>query len=284
MAAQVMNANVQRKVMGEDRDGAASLPDRRSRTPVSVLERLASRDGRAGSTFQPTDTQLRNTRRFLGLSLPTFTVRPGECKHGGRTVRADECSLTDRPTVVMLDVKGGQSGSVQSVLRQLPQKGHRRCPLCQAGDTASDSEEVEVEYKWDTDRPSMFFASVGEARLGGTYDVANTVQHSHVVNVFGDNYALCGVIYRTRCGGASQFTCQVYLEEGWWTYTDLQGGVVEHVGDRFDDDYLQGKESMLMYVRVDLVVTRYGRDVVTWKRAAPRAVDGKVRRACVRIA
>lgn len=259
---QKRNDEVRREVLDAGCHTDRNLRAGRGSTPLSVLESLTTRTSAGALGGETTSTyQLQITRQLLGMSATMFTVQPGHCPHGGKIATVEDTSkVEDWPTVVTLKTNCGHSGTIQSEIDKLPATERRRCPFCAFEGRLVGVKYVEVVHNWDEGRPSTFFARLEGKGLSPPFSMSPGVIHSFSVKVFGDEYALCGVIYSTRSESHNQYSSQMYFEEGWWIYTDLEGGRVRAVRG-FNEDFLSGSEHMLMYVRADLVAKRYGSEV-----------------------
>lgn len=257
--AQDQNEKVLQSVM-EGRRGIdrVSLGEKRL-TMLSVLESLATRTPSEASTQRTTPDQVQNTRRILGMTIPSFTMQMGRCPHGGKTTTDQRgVSVDVSAPVVELNIEEGQRGDIQSALKKLPTAGRRRCLFCESPERQSpEQRETGFVFNWDQGRPSMFFVSLPGLGLISEVSMTQGMLHALIVKLFGDEYALCGVTYSQRSGGTYQFSAQISWEGCWWTYRDLDERRVRW-GGVFDDEFLSGRENMLMYIRADLVGRRYG--------------------------
>lgn len=239
---------------------------RRDLTPVAILEALAASP--AAVTGQADAEQAFNTRRLLGMPVPARPWNREPPRDAGSRLGDTAVGLDiSTPTVVGLGANRNVLGALQSVLTavekrrsQLGGKAQSERHHYRANDVPA---AVAVERNREQGGRHTFFASVGTdgpaARKGEVRPIS-----THAVRFCGEEYCVCGVVYRITAGSGSRFVSQIFFEDGWWTYSDTKGGGLDRTRREgaFDDEFYAGSESLLMFVRTDELEKRFGGEVI----------------------
>jgi len=220
-------------------------------TPDSILKDLST--ATSPSTKGDTVEALTYTRHRLGVLRPSIPTRTACCS---------EVDLQDASQpVVALDIDPGQRGSTSGLIGRAIAEEARSCPVC--GSKNDGVVNVNVPNKMP--RPDLFFARVGGVGLdyGEDFDMDQGVSLSHFIHEYEEIYSLCGLIYRAEHEyGSIHFSCQLYLDAGWWKYDGGVGdGRLVHCGD-FERSYGDANEYLLMFLRADSVTAAYGKEAV----------------------
>lgn len=247
--------------------------------PKEVIEAMTSAKGQQVGD-DTTAYRIRNARRKLGTGESYEIV--GGCKtHTGK--KADDgltsqfawpqsFELDTNPRCGYSTVQGGLTALTKSTIERecvfCVQEGVDRPPKCQ------------VALDWNSGKREMFFVYVPHGLDDDDFSVEVVgVEHSPVVFLFGDQYILSGVIYRTKTGGGHHFVTQTYIDGCWWMYNDCTpDGALQHF-HTFETEYLRGRENTLMYVRVDMVEKSLAMQVV--ERPASYGVNDESGEVCL---
>ena len=233
------------------------------RTPVSVLEGLTTTTvSEAAGGGELTSDQVVYTREILGMSLPRYTADTAAC--------CSRCPIAEVwPTVIKLDIPPG-GGSLKPAIESEINKEIRRCQVCgSSGQRASSDDADSLTSRYDASTtPNSFFVCMGDEGMGLSEFSLEAATLSHWVNVFGETFSLCGVVYRTPGEDVSpQYSFQAYFDGGWWTY---RGNRL--VNNMNFEDYLDGmEEHLLLFVRTSIVTSRYGKDA-SWDASTEEEV------------
>ena len=253
--------------MTDSVDGDSDMEefDTHGLTPEAILEALAPVPTGAVVGGPQTDEAI-NTRRLLGMPVPAYTIKDPRCPHTGTTV--EDSLLCGKWAPGVFDLGTGQNvlGALQSALRGIESQGTqswgeawRMCPLC---DENGNQQKVDVHLNWARGTPDTFFARVGVPPLAERKERGGDACRisDHVVNFCGGEYCLCGVVYRISAPHGSRFVSQTFYDDGWWTYVDTKGGALERTRNQgsFDSEFYAGSESLLMFVRTNIVEKRFG--------------------------
>lgn len=219
-----------------------------------------------------TGEQIANTRELLGMRSTLLEMESGR-SHANHAFRDAASSGQPRQLVLRLDIGPSTTGTVQDRLTRITE-GQDTAGVNVSKERPDCGENVALKRRWSERSPKMFFASVGDNGLTkDDFDLCPGTKLSHVAHCFGDEYCLCGVIYRSDSTRHTGYTWQVYFDHAWFNCGDERGeGLMSGFDGEFVDDFGKGLEDILMFVRTDIVERRLGSDVIE-RRHPPNPRD-----------